>query len=168
MSPKSVPIDAHPTPPVTENSAARARDQQLPYKRTRQDMTNPTEMQAKLIEEFRANDGKVASFGDGETKLLLLHSIGAKTGRERVTMLIYQDWGGSWAIFASNGGAPSHPAWYHNLIADPNVEIEVGSSKHKVIARVADEADGNEFGIAKEQSCRRSTISPPTPTASSP
>ena len=100
-------------------------------------MTDPRELNAKLIEEFRANDGKVASFG--ETTLLVLHSTGAKTGRERVSMLIYQDLGGSWAIFASNGGAPTPPAWYHNIIANPNVEIEVGSSTHRAIARVADE-----------------------------
>lgn len=104
-------------------------------------MINPKEMQARMIEEFRANDGKVASFGEGESKLLVLHSIGAKTGRERISMLLYLDWGGSWAVFASNGGAPTHPAWYHNIIADPNVEIEVGSSKHRATARVANEAE---------------------------
>lgn len=104
-------------------------------------MTDPKEMNAKLIEEFRANDGKVASFGDGEVTLLVLHSTGAKSGRERVSMLIYQDLGGSWAIFASNGGAPAHPAWYHNIIANPTVEIEVGSSKHRAVARVTDEAE---------------------------
>lgn len=104
-------------------------------------MTDPSEMNAKLIEEFRANGGKVAGFGDGETDLLVLHSTGAKTGLERVSMLIYQDLGGSWAIFASDGGAPTNPAWYHNIIANPRVEIEVGSSRHTAIARVAGEAE---------------------------
>lgn len=104
-------------------------------------MTDPNEMNAKLIEEFRANDGKVAGFGDGEASLLVLHSTGARTGLERISMLIYQDLGGSWAIFASDGGAPTHPAWYHNIIANPHVEIEVGGATHKAIARVADDAE---------------------------
>jgi deazaflavin-dependent oxidoreductase (nitroreductase family) len=104
-------------------------------------MTDPNEMNAKLIDEFRANDGKVASFGDGDTTLLVLHSTGAKSGLERVSLLIYQDLGGSWAIFASNGGAPTRPAWYHNVVANPIVEIEVGRSTYRAIARVADEAE---------------------------
>lgn len=100
-------------------------------------MADPKEMNA--IDEFRSNNGKLASFGD--MPLLVLHSTGAKSGLERLSMLIYQDLGGSWAIFASNAGAPTNPAWYHNVIADPSVEIEVGSAKHKAIARVADEAE---------------------------
>jgi deazaflavin-dependent oxidoreductase (nitroreductase family) len=98
-------------------------------------------MNAKLIDEFRANNGKVASFGDGETTLLVLHSTGVKSGLERESLLIYQDLGGSWAIFASNGGAPTHPSWFHNIVADPRVEIEVGSLRHRAIARVAEEAE---------------------------
>ncbi|WP_197382764.1 nitroreductase/quinone reductase family protein [Mycolicibacterium mengxianglii] len=101
-------------------------------------MTDPKAMNATLIDEFRANEGKVASFGNGETTLLVLHSTGVKSGLERVSLLIYQDLGGSWAIFASNGGAPTNPAWYHNIIAHPSVEIEVGGSRHRAIARVAD------------------------------
>ncbi|WP_199254666.1 nitroreductase/quinone reductase family protein [Mycolicibacterium mengxianglii] len=104
-------------------------------------MTDPKAMNATLIDEFRANEGKVASFGNGETTLLVLHSTGVKSGLERVSLLIYQDVGGSWAIFASNGGAPTNPAWYHNIIAQPSVAIEVGGSRHRAIARVADEAE---------------------------
>lgn len=104
-------------------------------------MADPIDMNAKLIEEFRANDGKLASYGDGEMTLLVLHSVGAKSGLERVSMLIYQDLGGSWAIFASNGGASTNPAWYHNIIANPDVEIEVGSSMRKATARVSNEAE---------------------------
>lgn len=104
-------------------------------------MADANEMNATLIEEFRANGGKLASFADGDMTLLVLHSTGAKTGLERVSLLIYQQLGSSWAIFASNGGAPNHPAWYHNIIANPRVEIEVGSATHKAIARVAGEAE---------------------------
>ncbi|CAN3129344.1 nitroreductase/quinone reductase family protein [Mycobacterium sp. smrl_JER01] len=101
-------------------------------------MTDPEDMNTQLIQEFRANDGKVASFGNGEMPLLVLHTTGAKSGRKRVSLLIYQDLGGSWAVFASNGGASTHPAWYHNIIANPHVEIEVGSATHRALARVAD------------------------------
>lgn len=102
-------------------------------------MVDPKDVNATLIDEFRANDGKLAGYGD--MTLLILHSTGAKSGLERVSLLICQSVGGSWAIFASNGGAPTNPAWYHNIIANPNVEIEVGSSKHRAIARVADKAE---------------------------
>ncbi len=102
-------------------------------------MADPEQTDARLIEEFRANKGKVASFGD--TTLLILHSTGAKSGLERTSLLVYQDLGGSWAIFASDGGAPTNPAWYHNIIANPDVDIEVGRFTHKATARVASGAE---------------------------
>ncbi|WP_422743431.1 nitroreductase/quinone reductase family protein [Mycobacterium sp. WMMD1722] len=102
-------------------------------------MTDSREVTATLIDEFRANDGKLTSFGD--TPLLVLHSTGAKTGHERLSILIYQKLGESWAIFASNGGSPTNPAWYHNIIVNPHVEIEVGNSTHEAIARVANETE---------------------------
>ncbi|UXA18123.1 nitroreductase family deazaflavin-dependent oxidoreductase [Mycobacterium sp. SMC-4] len=112
-------------------------------------MTGPRQVTETLIDEFRANDGKLASFGD--MPLLVLHSTGAKTGDERLSILIYQDLGGSWAIFASNGGSPNNPAWYHNIIANPRVEIEVGSSTHKAIARVANEAERRRIWGAQRE-----------------
>lgn len=110
-----------------------------PSSHERHDMADPGERNATLIEEFRANYGKVASFGD--VPLLILHSTGAKSGLERISLLVYQDLGGSWAIFASAGGAPTNPAWYHNVVANPDVEIEVGRFTHKATARVASEAE---------------------------
>lgn len=104
-------------------------------------MTDPTEINAALIDEFRANEGRVAGFGNGDATLLVLHSTGARSGLERVSLLIYQDLGDSWAIFASNGGAPTHPAWYHNIIAHPSVEIEVGNARYNAVARIADEGE---------------------------
>ncbi|MCK0174678.1 MULTISPECIES: nitroreductase/quinone reductase family protein [Mycobacteriaceae] len=98
-------------------------------------------MNERLIDEFRSNSGKVASFGDGEADLLVLHSTGAKSGLERESLLIHQDLGGSWAIFASNGGAPTHPSWFHNVVANPSVEIEVGGLRYRAVARVAGDAE---------------------------
>src|ERR1700716_1197639 len=80
-------------------------------------MSEPNDFNAKIIDEFRANGGKAGMFPNGN--LLLLHSTGAKTGAERVSPLGYQKVGGGYAIFASKAGAPVNPAWYHNLLANP-------------------------------------------------
>ena len=83
---------------------------------------------ASIIEEFRANGGRVGGTFEGRP-LLLLHTKGAKTGRSRVHPLMYQALDGGYAIFASKAGAPSNPAWFHNLMANPEAEIEVGMEK---------------------------------------
>jgi len=89
-----------------------------------------------VIEEFRANGGKVAQF-DGRP-LLLLHHKGAKTGTERVYPLVYQPLGESFAVFGSKAGAPTNPDWFHNLRANPDTVVEVGSETIPVHARVAE------------------------------
>jgi len=89
-----------------------------------------------IIDEFRSNDGEVGGVFEGKP-LLLLHHKGARTGTERVSPLMYQQVGESYAVFASKGGADTNPDWYHNLIAHPEVSIEVGSDKADVRARVA-------------------------------
>ena len=90
----------------------------------------------QIIEEFRTNGGVVGGvFRD--RPLLLLHTIGAKSGKTRLHPLMYQGVEGGYAIFASKGGAPTHPAWYHNVLANPEVEIEVGTERLPVRARVA-------------------------------
>lgn len=91
----------------------------------------------KIIEEFRANDGRVGGQFEG-APLLLLHHIGAKTGKERVNPVMYQAVGDDYAVFASKAGAPTNPDWYHNLLANPGATIEVGTEKKKVRARVAE------------------------------
>jgi len=91
---------------------------------------------ASIIDEFRANEGRVGGMFEGAT-LLLLHHTGAKTGTKRVSPLMYQDLGGSLAIFASKAGAPDNPDWYHNLLANPETEIEIGTETKTVSARVA-------------------------------
>jgi deazaflavin-dependent oxidoreductase (nitroreductase family) len=89
-----------------------------------------------VIEEFRANGGKVAQF-EGRP-LLLLHHKGAKTGTERVNPLVYQPLGENFAVFGSKAGAPTNPDWFHNLRANPDTVVEVGSESIPVRARVAD------------------------------
>jgi deazaflavin-dependent oxidoreductase (nitroreductase family) len=90
-----------------------------------------------IIDEFRANGGKVGGQFTG-APLLLLHSVGAKSGETRVNPLVYQDLGqGRVAVFASKGGAPTNPDWYHNLMANPHARIELGADTFDVTARVA-------------------------------
>ncbi|MEZ5383054.1 MAG: nitroreductase family deazaflavin-dependent oxidoreductase [Microthrixaceae bacterium] len=97
----------------------------------------------KIIDEFRANDGRVGGPFEG-APVLLLHSTGARSGVERVNPMMYQALdGGAAAVFASNAGADSHPAWYHNVVANPDVSAEVGATTRHYRARVAtpDERD---------------------------
>ena len=91
---------------------------------------------ARVIEEFRANGGKVGGYFQG-MDLLLLHHKGAKTGTVRVNPVAYQARPEGWAVFASKGGAPTNPDWYHNLVSHPEIEVEVGTETVPVRARVA-------------------------------
>jgi deazaflavin-dependent oxidoreductase (nitroreductase family) len=86
-----------------------------------------------VIEEFRTNGGKVASFA--HQPLLLLHHRGAKTGTERVNPLAYLDVGDGWAIFGSKGGAPTDPDWVRNVLANPDVTVEIGIETRRARAR---------------------------------
>ena len=90
-----------------------------------------------IIDEFRGNGGRVGGPFEGNT-LLLLHTTGAKSGKERVNPVAYQAVGEDYAIFASKAGAPTNPDWYHNLLAKPEAEIEVGTALIPVTARVAE------------------------------
>ena len=103
-------------------------------------MADGDDFNGKVIEEFRANGGKVGGYFEG-APLLLLHHNGAMTGAERVNPLVYQQVGGSYAIFASAGGQPRDPQWFRNLVAHPDATIEVGAATVQVRARVADEAE---------------------------
>jgi deazaflavin-dependent oxidoreductase (nitroreductase family) len=102
--------------------------------------TSPADFNAEIIEEFHANEGRVGGTFKG-LPLLLLHHIGAKSGKSRVNPLAYQSDDGRYVVFASKGGAPTNPDWYHNLMAQPNVTIEVGTDTIDV---VASEATGEE------------------------
>lgn len=93
-----------------------------------------SEWNDKTIAEFRANGGKVGGNFEG-APLLLLHSTGAKSGQERVNPMMYQAVSDGWAVFASYAGMDVNPAWYHNLRANPDASIEVGTSTVEVTAR---------------------------------
>ena len=99
--------------------------------------TNPNDWNAQVIAEFRANGGKVG--GPFESMpIILVHHIGAKTGNERVTPLVYQAVGDDFAIFASKGGAPAVPHWFLNLETNPDITVEVGTETIPVHARVVE------------------------------
>jgi deazaflavin-dependent oxidoreductase (nitroreductase family) len=102
--------------------------------------TSPAEFNARIIEEFRANEGVVGGMFEG-LPMLLLHHVGAKSGKSRINPLAYQRDGERYVVFASKGGAPTNPDWYYNLQANPNVTIEVGTD---TLAAVASEATGEE------------------------
>ena len=95
-----------------------------------------TDWNSKIIEEFRANEGRVGGPFDG-APLLLLHTVGAKTGKQRVNPMMYQQVAGGYAVFASKGGAPTNPDWYHNVLAHPRVSAEIGTRTVEFLARVA-------------------------------
>jgi deazaflavin-dependent oxidoreductase (nitroreductase family) len=92
---------------------------------------------AKIIDEFRANAGKVGGPFEG-APMILLHTVGAKSGEERLHPVVYQPVGDAMAVFASKGGAPTNPAWYHNIVAHPRFTVEVGTDRFEVQARVAE------------------------------
>lgn len=103
-------------------------------------MSSMADYNERIIREFRANGGEVPSWG-GTSPLLLLHHRGARTGQERVAPLAYLHDDGRYVIFASKAGAPTNPAWYHNLKAHPETRIEVGDD---TVAVTAGEATGEE------------------------
>ena len=88
---------------------------------------------ANVIEEFRANDGKVGGWFD-DKKVLLLHTTGARSGLERLTPLVYREEDDRVFVFASKGGSHSHPDWYHNLKANPTVSLEIGANSSSATA----------------------------------
>jgi deazaflavin-dependent oxidoreductase (nitroreductase family) len=89
-----------------------------------------------IIEEFRANGGRVGGNFEG-APLLLLHTVGARTGQQRVNPMMYRKVGDNYAVFASKAGAPTNPDWYYNLVANPAVTAEIGPDTVRLHARVA-------------------------------
>jgi deazaflavin-dependent oxidoreductase (nitroreductase family) len=90
-------------------------------------MVDMNEWNKKIIEEFRANGGKVGGQFEG-APLVLLTTTGAKSGRKLTTPVMYLADGDRQIVFASKAGAPTNPAWYHNLIANPRVTVELGEA----------------------------------------
>lgn len=99
------------------------------------DLDDINEFNRGIIEQFRANDGKVGPPFEG-APLLVLHSTGAKSGKERLAPIVFQPVGDAWAVFASKAGAPDNPDWYHNLVTNPAARIELGTETVDVTARV--------------------------------
>jgi deazaflavin-dependent oxidoreductase (nitroreductase family) len=98
-------------------------------------MSDRNDWNSSIIKEFRENAGKVGGPFEGRT-LLLLHSKGARSGQERINPLVYMADGDRFIVFASKGGAPTNPDWYYNLIANPEVTIEVGTETIPVRAKI--------------------------------
>jgi deazaflavin-dependent oxidoreductase (nitroreductase family) len=103
---------------------------------------------AQVIEEFRANGGKVGGRFEG-APMLLLTTTGAKSGKPRIAPLVYLPKDVP-VIFASKAGAPTHPDWYHNLLANPEVTIEVGTETRRARA-VAVEGDERDALYAEQE-----------------
>ena len=99
----------------------------------------------EIIEEFRANEGRVGGYFEGRP-LLLLHTTGARSGLERVNPVMYRTLdGGAVAVFASKSGAPTDPDWYHNVVAHPDVLAEIGTTQRRFRARTADGDERTEI-----------------------
>jgi deazaflavin-dependent oxidoreductase (nitroreductase family) len=103
-------------------------------------MSVVNERNNKIIDEFRANDGKVGGYFAGKS-LLLLHTKGAKSQEERINPLAYIKDGDRLAVIASKGGSPTNPDWYYNVIANPLVTAEVGTEKFRAQATVSEEPE---------------------------
>jgi deazaflavin-dependent oxidoreductase (nitroreductase family) len=93
-----------------------------------------------IIDEFRSNSGKVGGPFAGRT-LLLLHTTGAKSKKERVNPVAYVRDGDRYVVIASKGGAPTNPDWYYNIVANPLLTVEVGTETFQVRAEVAAEPE---------------------------
>jgi deazaflavin-dependent oxidoreductase (nitroreductase family) len=100
-------------------------------------MSEASDFNTRIIDEFRANAGTVGGMFEG-VPLLLLHHTGAKSDQERVNPVAYRRDGDRLVVFASKGGAPTNPDWYHNLLANPRATVEVGTDTIPVVARRAE------------------------------
>jgi len=98
-------------------------------------MAGANDWNAKIIDEFRSNEGRVGGPFEG-APVLLLSTTGAKTGQTRVNPMMYLLDGGATYVFASKSGHPANPDWYHNLVANPGVTVEVGTETFEATARV--------------------------------
>ncbi len=107
-------------------------------------MNNVNDWNKQVIEEFHANGGKVGGQFQG-ANLLLLHTIGAKSHQERINPLAYFKEGDDFVIVASKAGAPTHPDWYYNILAHPEVTLEVGTETFKAHATVAEQPERDQI-----------------------
>lgn len=117
-------------------------------------MTDAQDWNAKIIDEFRANDGQVGGPFEG-APMVLVHHVGRKSGKQNLTPMMYlpgDDDSGTIFVFASKAGAPSNPAWYYNLVSAGRAQVEVGTDTYDVAVR---EIKGDERDrIYAEQASR--------------
>ena len=97
-------------------------------------MPDQVDFNTRVVQDFRANAGRVGAPFEG-MPVVLVHHKGRRTGTERVNPLVYQKVDGGWAVFASFAGAQHHPDWYLNLLVEPRTTIEVGTDLLEVVAR---------------------------------
>jgi len=100
-------------------------------------MSHVADWNRTIIEEFRANAGKVGGPFEG-APMVLLHTTGAKSGQERVNPLVYSTDGDRYVVIASKGGAPTNPDWYHNVKANPSVTVEIGEETFAATATIVE------------------------------
>lgn len=96
---------------------------------------SPNNWNQGIIDEFRANKGKVGGRYEGKT-LLLLHTTGAKSNNPHINPAAYVKDGNRYVVIASKGGAPTNPDWYYNIVAHPSVTVEAGTEKFQAEAKV--------------------------------
>ncbi|GAC1454463.1 MAG: nitroreductase family deazaflavin-dependent oxidoreductase [Ktedonobacteraceae bacterium] len=114
-------------------------------------MSSPNDWNQQIIEEFHANGGKVGGQFAGAS-LLLLHTRGAKSNQPRINPLVYFKDGDKYVIIASKGGAPTNPDWYHNILAHPDVTLEVGTEQFRAHAKVPERQERDRIfaDVAKQ------------------
>src|SRR5688500_9408151 len=111
-------------------------------------MSEFNDFNQKVIADFRANGGKVGPPFEG-APMMLLTTTGAKSGQSRTTPLVHTTDGDRMVVIASKAGAPTNPAWYHNLVANPVVTIEVGTEKYQAKAAVVTGAERDRLYAAQ-------------------
>jgi deazaflavin-dependent oxidoreductase (nitroreductase family) len=107
---------------------------------TSHEVAPPSRSQEQVVAEFRARSGKVGGY-HASMQLLLLTTTGARTGQRRAVPLTYLPDADRYIVTAGNSGSDRHPAWYYNLMANPDVTVEVGSGAFRAVAVIADEAE---------------------------
>lgn len=108
------------------------------------------EFNKSIIDEFRANEGVLGGMFEG-APVLLLSSVGAKSGESRLNPLVYLSDGDRVIIFASYEGQPKNPPWYYNLLANPEVGVEIGTEQYRASATVLDEPERSELYAKMEE-----------------
>ena len=113
-------------------------------------MSDANDFNSSVVAEFRANAGKVGGMFAG-VPILLLTTVGARSGKERINPLAYTRDGNRYVIIASKGGAPTNPDWYHNLVANPQATVEVGEERFEVRAAVVNGEERDRLYAAQAE-----------------